>query len=492
MPYLTKDLIMKKRIGTQTLLAGCLTLVSLLSAPVQARVSPDEAARVGLTGTELTPLGAIRAGNADGTIPAWTGGITKPPAGYTDGDWYVDPFADDQVLFTINAQNYQQYADKLTPGTIALLKKYPDTFHLNVYPTRRSASYPDWFYQNSVWNTAHTHFCDQSLGKDREERCLDASSFRPGVAFPIPRTGGEAMWNHTFFFFGKHHVWRGYGFNAYDDGSYAEHVKIDRSIYVYYMNENEKPKQAFFNRDGGAGWCFSQEDVAPPRTAGQIFGGCNFMQTVDFDAYIYIPGQRRVRKAPEIGFYDSPGTGSDGLRTADQRFIFAMTGNEEWYQWEPPVRKEIYIPYNSYKAASPTLDDFDKIVVPGHVNSDIKRYELHRVWVLEGKLKPGYRHLMPHRVVYVDEDSWAAALGDHYDSKGELWRVSEAYLMNFYNVPMVSWWGDDHVDLRSSRHVGINAWYNVGVNDGGGPPDFKNMPDPAIMTPAGLRKFGVR
>ncbi|WP_372724239.1 DUF1329 domain-containing protein, partial [Immundisolibacter sp.] len=216
-------------------------------------------------------------------------------------------------------------------------------------------------------------------------------------------------------------------------------------------------------------------------------------QSVDFDAYLYIPGQRRVRKAPEIGFYDSPGTGSDGLRTADQRNLFAQTGGEEWYDWSPPVRKEMYIPYNSYKLTDPQYT-FKDIVRPGHINADLKRYELHRVWVIEGKLKPGFRHLGPHRLVYVDEDSWAGALADLYDAQGNLWRVSEAYLMNFYNVPMVHWWGDDHSDLISGRHAGVNGYFNHGASQGTLPPDFspKGKPDAAIMTPAGLRKLGVR
>ncbi len=99
----------------------------LLSGNVVAKVTAEEAAKLGVDGTELTPVGAIRAGNADGTIPAWEGGIKTPPAGYKEGDWYIDPYADDKPLFTITAQNYQQYADKLTAGQIAMRKKYPDT-----------------------------------------------------------------------------------------------------------------------------------------------------------------------------------------------------------------------------------------------------------------------------------------------------------------------------------------------------------------------------
>jgi hypothetical protein len=52
-------------------------LLALLPLSAQAKVSPEEAAKLGIDGTELTPAGAVRAGNADGTIPAWSGGLPQ-------------------------------------------------------------------------------------------------------------------------------------------------------------------------------------------------------------------------------------------------------------------------------------------------------------------------------------------------------------------------------------------------------------------------------
>lgn len=135
-----------------------LVLGLVLGSLAQAKVSPEEARQIGLDGTPLTPLGAIRAGNEDGSIPAWEGGIKQPPPSYEVGKWYVDPYADDEVLFTITAQNYLQYEDKLSHGTIAMLKSYPDSFKLNIYQSRRSASYPQEILENSVWNASHTEF----------------------------------------------------------------------------------------------------------------------------------------------------------------------------------------------------------------------------------------------------------------------------------------------------------------------------------------------
>ncbi len=124
----------------RTPLTGALLLGAAIS--VSAGTTPDQIARLG---ADLTPLGAERAGNQDGTIPAWTGGITSPPTGYQRGDHHPDPYADDEVLFTITADNLNRYVSNVTPGHQAMLKTY-DTFKLNVYPTRRSASAPQRIY----------------------------------------------------------------------------------------------------------------------------------------------------------------------------------------------------------------------------------------------------------------------------------------------------------------------------------------------------------
>ncbi len=106
----------------KTLCAIGVVAASFSAANVMAKVSAEEAAKLG---NELTPVGAEKAGNADGTIPAWTGGITEPPAGFVVGKPYLDPFASDQVLYTITKDNMVQYADKLSDGQKSMLEKYP-------------------------------------------------------------------------------------------------------------------------------------------------------------------------------------------------------------------------------------------------------------------------------------------------------------------------------------------------------------------------------
>ena len=120
------------------LLSATLT-AALLAAHATAAVSPEEANALK---NNLTPLGAEKAGNSDGSIPAWTGGLTGEVPGARFGDVPADPFPGEKPLFRIDAKNAAQYGDKLPEGTKALLAKYPDSFFLDVYPSHRTAAAP--------------------------------------------------------------------------------------------------------------------------------------------------------------------------------------------------------------------------------------------------------------------------------------------------------------------------------------------------------------
>ena len=100
--------------------AVALAITGCLSA--SAEVSPDEAKQLSDT---LTPWGAEKAGNKDGSIPAYTGGLTKPPASYDPAKkgMLPDPFADEKPLYSVNAKNMAQYADKLSEGVKAALAR---------------------------------------------------------------------------------------------------------------------------------------------------------------------------------------------------------------------------------------------------------------------------------------------------------------------------------------------------------------------------------
>jgi radical SAM modification target selenobiotic family peptide len=100
----------------KTLATLCLT--SLVAGTTFAAVSPEEAARLG---KDLTPVGAEMAGNADGSIPPWNPEGTPVPAAFVpDSDNYISPYSDEKPLYTIDGNNWQEYADILTVGTRAM------------------------------------------------------------------------------------------------------------------------------------------------------------------------------------------------------------------------------------------------------------------------------------------------------------------------------------------------------------------------------------
>lgn len=173
---------------TRTLLRTCTVLFSLgllLPLMAQARVSAEQAAQ--LQGT-LTPFGAERQGDAAKGIPQWTGGMTQPPAGYGGpGSFHVDPYAEETPLRVIDASTMQADADNLSDGVKALLKAYPQTFKLPVYPSHRSFSAPEDIYRNTAVNAQQAELSDSGYG------LVGAYG---GIPFPIPADGREAIWNH--------------------------------------------------------------------------------------------------------------------------------------------------------------------------------------------------------------------------------------------------------------------------------------------------------
>jgi len=477
---------------------AALAVAFLLSfgSPVGAKLSDEELATLGVNGTERTPVGALRAGNKDGTIPEWTGGIQSPPAGFTPGGTWTDPFADDKPLFTITAQNHQQYADKLLPGQIAMFKQYPETFRMHVYPTRRSASYPEWFYAATRQQAKSIEICPTY--KQDGIICLNNVTPGGGVAFPIPKTGEELGWNALVG-----HYW-GQTMNAMSNGALIDSlgnrtdvIMQSREFWPWNVSGEKMPKNEWFNRDGGSWLCDSWQILQPPRSSGLVFGGCSFNEAVDFQVYLYIPGQRRVRKAPEIGFHDSPSFASDGQRTVSSRWMWWFGGREPRhdYTMEKPVEK--FVVYNSYKIVQDDVS-FGDIFGKHHVNQDLLRYELHRVWTIDSKLKPGYRHLYKRHVAYFDEDTWNGLAYEAYDAKDRLWRFGEQYNLNLYDKKIVRPMGDVHVDLINGRYTTFPYWQvQAGKVTGFGMPQFKDVDDRdvldlAIYTPQGLRKFGVR
>lgn len=449
--------------------------------PASAALTSQELSQLGVTGTPLTPMGAIRAGNEAGTIPAWDGGLSQPPAGYKEGGVWVDPYASDSPLYTIDARNYEQYAAQLTSGQIEMFKRYPETYKMNVYPTRRSAAYPTFVYENTLKYSGGISKCGGP-----SDNCLEGLPSEGGaLPFPIPKTGHEVAFNTSFRFIAKHYYWKPNSFVVTESGAYETSAAEEWLLFPYWMQSGERPQDPYFSRNGGATWCLARNYISPTRLAGQQFGGCNYTKSLDFDVYLYLPGQRRVRKAPEIGFYDQPLTGSDGLATSDNRWGYTMTYSTEWFDWKLVGRQEVLIPYNNYPLADFEKVKFDDIFKKNHINQDLVRYELHRVWVVEGKVRPEFRHLSPRRVMYVDEDSWFTLSALLFDADDKPFRHVELFPMTYYEVPTVFPVGDAHYDLKSGRYGTYPYFPREAI-------DWQQIPDPGRFTPQGLRRFGLR
>jgi len=454
------------RTNSMIILGCALVLVVGFSAPVWAELSPEEIAKLG---NELTPIGAIKAGNADGTIPAWTGGQTTAPAGFEPGQHFVDPFAEDKVLFTITADNMDQYADKLSVGQKALLTTYPDSYMMKVYPTRRSAAFPQRIYDKTKEIAGTATLVENGYG---------VTGAINGIPFPIPKVGVEVIWNHLLRYRADSAA-RYIAQAAPTRGGSYTLVQFHDEFFMQYsmdgMTEEQLNNKILF---------FKQEVLAPPRLAGGILlVGETLNQVKEHrNAWLYNPGQRRVRRAPNVA-YDNPGTAADSMRTSDQFDMY--NGAVDRYDWELVGRKEIYVPYNSYKLQDPTVK-FKEILTPLHINQDLVRYELHRVWVVDATLKEGARHIYKRRTFYLDEDSWQIVVVDAYDNRDQLWRVSEGHAMTYYSVPSVWTSLEVHTDLQAGRYLAIglnseNAPYDLGIE--------RTLED---YTPAALRRAGHR
>ncbi|MEH6625138.1 MAG: DUF1329 domain-containing protein [Motiliproteus sp.] len=409
-------------------LASTLALL-LHSAAGVAAVSADKAAQLG---NSLTPIGAEKAGNADGSIPVWS-----DQSAVFSGDRYADPYAKEQALFTITAENYQQYQDKLSEGQIALLNKYPETYKIPVYPTHRTAAFPQHIYDVAKKNATQT----QVVGGGNT-----LQNFEETVPFPIPNDGVEVIWNHITRYRGGSLERTMVQVPVHRNGNFTPVRFRERLVWPQYLKDGFDAK-----KDDNILNYFTQKVLAPTRLTGNVL---LIHETLDQikqprKAWQYNAGQRRVRRAPQVA-YDAPGTAAEGLRTADNLDMYNGAPNR--YDWKLVGKQELYIPYNSFKLASRDLA-YKDILKPGHLNTDVLRYELHRVWVVEATLKEGERHIYAKRRFYIDEDSWQVSIADHYDARGELWRVGEAHAFQYRDAKVLWHVGEILHDLQSGRYL---------------------------------------
>jgi Protein of unknown function (DUF1329) len=419
-------------ICSKTLIAAMLAAVA--TTPALSAASAEDAKKLGTT---LTPVGAEMAANKDGAIPEYKGGVTTPPAGYKKGDGIrPDPFASDKPRLSIDAKNMEQYADKLTEGAKALMKKYP-SYRIDVYPTHRSAAFPKFVTDN-------TAKCAVSAKTTNNGRAMEGC--QAGFPFPIPKDGYEAMWNHLVRFNGQAYTFKYRAYNV--DASGTATMSTEGTI------NQEYPYWDSANKDADTYYKIKIAYSGPARRAGE---GLLVIDPLDFAkkgrrAWQYLPGQRRVKLAPDVS-YDTPNPGTAGATTYDDAFIF--NGSMDRYNFKLLGKKEMFIPYNAYKMAYGSTAE--TLLKPNHLNPDLVRWELHRVWAVEATLIEGKRHIYSKRVFYLDEDSWVAVASDQYDARGQLYRAGFQYIAPSYEVPAPFADLQGHYDLIAGLYM-INGY----------------------------------
>ena len=395
-------------------------LLAVLTVMEMAAVlAPSEAAQDTADALKgrLTPVGAERAGNAAGTIPPWTGGLRSPPAGTGHPFWY-DPFAAERPLFTIDAGNVANYAADLPEGALTLFRRFPD-YTMRVYPTRRTAALPQSVYDAIARNATRAHAAPSGIA-------YGVAGAAGGVPFPMPASGAEAVWNHLLAFWGAARESHLRTYVAPGDGT--------TELTAGYHETTDFPYYAPGATPEGVGpYYFKTRRILddPPSRVGEGYIGWQPLDvgTTPFVAWLNRPGEHRARRAPSFA-YDTPNPNAAGYESLDDYYLFF--GGQDRYVFQILGKRELFVPYNNNHLA---LIPAHEAMGPSHANQDALRYELHRVWVVEGTLAPGKHHVAPRRRLYLDEDTWLAVYSEAWDEDGRLWKFGEATMMDLPSVP---------------------------------------------------------
>lgn len=428
----------------KTIVAAALTVAGPLAA--LAAPTADEIKQLG---TSLTPWGAEKAGNKESTIPEYTGGLTHPPANFDKQrqGWRPDPFPNDKPLHRIDAKNMGQYADKLSPGTKELMKKYP-TFYIDVYPTRRTVTYPQQVIDNTLKNASRCAIINNGLGIDVSKGC------RGGIPFPIPKSGMEVVWNHHLRYAGLGSLSKQTSHYVKPNGDdVISGVQYQYNEYGFYDNRKKVPDQFALLR---------AEYIAPTRIAGQTSFLFDSIVNSERRSWSYQPATRRTRLAPDLAA-DTPIASTGGAKLYDEGYQF--TGKIDLWDWKLVGKEELLIPYNIYKLEYPEkgggCTKEEGLLTAFHVKPSCVRWELHRVWHVTATLKPGKRHVYSKRDFFFDEDAWHGGLQENYDQAGKLYRVHLHGLTPAYERAEPGLAGEISMDLITGIYQiwTADAWY---------------------------------
>ena len=434
-------------------------LLALCASQAQAKVDETQAARLG---QDLTPLGAERAANANGSIPAWTGGV-KPPADYQPGMHHPDPFAADPVLYRVDNSNVAQYAALLPEGLRALIERYPD-FYLRVFPTRRSAAAPQRIYDETRANAISAELIANGNG---------ITGAVAGIPFPLPQDGMQVIWNHILHYKGEQtHMVNN---QAVVINGRASLIKRDRHIYYVYNREGMTRAQL-----DNTLLFYKYRVTAPAKLSGTALVVQDPMDQVLAirKAWRYSPSDRRVRRLPSLA-YDSLQPDTSGLATAD--VVDSFNGAPDRYEWKLVGKREMLVPYNSYAVHQQGIP-YDSIVGAHTLNPDLLRYEQHRVWIVEATLRKGFSHPYAMRRFYIDEDSWQILAVDLFDGDAELIGLQESHPISYYEVPMFG------STVETLYHLKDGNYFVDGLDNNEPMYDFSAQMGPRDFSPAALRR----
>ena len=446
-------------------------VLAVCTAGAMAAVSADEAKQLGTT---LTQFGAEKAGSADGAIPAYTGGLTTPPAGFVaDSGKWPDPFKDEKPVFSVTASNMSQYADQLTPGVQALLNRFPD-YRVQVYPTHRTMHYPQWVIDNTLKNATSAKL----IGKIEGDGVGGAFG---GIPFPIPKNGYEVMWNAQLSYQRTQYDAKNAGAYLVDTSGARTELPIMNVIeYKPYYDRSvaSEPFKGPFDRM----WLVVLTPVSTAGLANLVDYSINYSES-DQVSWAYFPAQRRTRMAPDFK-YDTPTASYGGVLFWDEAKLFS--GRMDRFDFKLIGKKEMIIPYNNYKYSQLPVDD---VFGPKHIKPDAVRWEKHRVWVVEATLKPGARHAYSKRVFFVDEDGWTLMEADGYGQDGKLWRVGLDYPFNYYD-------GNGGVFISANTFYDLQKgnYFSFFVTNSRGSPQLRvseKLEKPNLFTPAGMAGTGL-
>ncbi|MCQ4328911.1 DUF1329 domain-containing protein [Stutzerimonas stutzeri] len=436
--------------------------LGLLTACTLVQAKEDDPARLD---SALTPVGAERAGNADGSIPAWDGGMKPGAAPISASGDYSDPFADEQPLFVITNDNVAQYKDQLSPGQQAMFARYLD-YRMPVYPSHRSATLPQTYLDKSRENLGKVTLSDNGNG-------LDGYEF--GVPFPQPTEGLQVMWNHLTRYRGGSIRREFASATVQETGDYTLVRSDGLTVFRENISDLDPSENVLLlNR---------VRTTAPSRYAGEVtlvHEPLNLAAGTR-SAWRYNPGQRRVRRAPTVA-YDSSARYSFGQVIADS--VDGYNGAPDRYDWKLQGKREMLIPYNAYRVTSKQVKYRD-LLTPGYLNPDHTRYEKHRVWVVEATLKMGVRHVYAKRRFYLDEDTWQIVASDIYDSRGELWRSYESHIVMLHDIQLPMTAVEATYDLISGRYA-----VNYLANEVTSKAQFGETLSKSEFTPARLKRLG--